>query len=328
MSGKKSSQGNASDQPSSRRDFLKDATSVAVGLMVPGPLRAESANMLPTVQLGAHLVTRLLVGGNPIFGYSHFNPMLDRQMREWFTDEHIVELLAGCERAGINTWQTSFNYDLKRIFPKLREAGCNIQFICLAASWHYDEKMGRSPEEVLDGTIKCAQAAMEVRPIGIAFHGFATDILYRAGKIDLVRTYIDRVHDMGVAAGISTHNPKILETLHEKGFGNDFYMAGLHYLSRHREDWIRDIGTVPVDEGWIESDRPKMVAAVRQVNKPTLVYKVLAAGRKCGSEEEKRAAIKWAYDNIKPTDATIIGMYPRYSDQVGETTKIVREILA
>jgi hypothetical protein len=71
-----------------------------------------------------------------------------------------------------------------------------------------------------------------------------------------------------------------------------------------------------------------MAAAVRNVNKPTLVYKVLAAGRKCGSEEEKRQAIKWAYDNIKPTDATIIGMYPRYSDQVSETTNMVREILA
>jgi hypothetical protein len=143
-----------------------------------------------------------------------------------------------------------------------------------------------------------------------------------------VKTYVDRVHDLGVAAGISTHNPAILETLHQKGFGNDFYMAGLHYLSRRPEDWMKEIGTVPVDEGWIASDPPKMAAAVRQVDKPTLVYKVLAAGRKCGSEEEKRKAIQWAYDNIKPIDATIVGFYPRYSDQVAETMSIVREILA
>ena len=71
-----------------------------------------------------------------------------------------------------------------------------------------------------------------------------------------------------------------------------------------------------------------MTAAVRKVYKPALVYKVLAAGRKCGSEEEKKQAIKWAYDNIKPIDATIIGLYPRYSDQVTETTTMVREILA
>ncbi len=320
--------GNSTEQASSRRDFLKSATTVAVGLTVPGSLRAEASNTLPTVQLGTHRVTRMIVGGNPIYGYSHFNRQYDQHMREWFTDERVVKLLSDCEKAGINTWQANFNYDLKRQFPKLRGAGCNIQFICLAASWHYDEKIGHSPQEVLEGTIKCAEAAMEFKPIGIAFHGFATDTLYRAGKIDLIKTYIDRVHDLGTAAGISTHNPRILETLHEKGFANDFYMAGLHYLSRKPEEWLKEIGTLPLDEGWIASDPPKMAAAVRNVDKPTLVYKVLAAGRKCGSEEQKRQAIAWAYRNIKPIDATIIGLYPRYSDQVAETTKMVRETLA
>ena len=319
---------NSSQGESSRRDFLKTATTVAAGLVVPQALQAETADLLPTVMLGSHRVTRLIVGGNPIYGYSHFNKQYDQHMREWYTDERVVKLLLDCEKAGINTWQANFNYDLQRQFPKIRGVGCKIQFICLAASWHYDEKMGRTPEIVLDGTIKCAQAAAQFKPIGIAFHGAATDILYRAGKIDLLKTYIDRVHDLGFLAGISTHNPKILETLHDKGFANDFYMTGLHYLTRHPEDWMKEIGTLPLDEGWITSDPPKMAEAVRKVNKPALVYKVLAAGRKCASEEQKRQAIEWAYKNIKPTDATIIGFYPRYSDQVTETTKMVREILA
>lgn len=316
--------------PRTRREFLQGATAVTAGALAGAPrARAEGAGAtLPTVPLGSHQVTRLIVGSNPIYGYSHFNRQYDQHMREWFTDERIVKLLVDCEKAGINTWQASFNYDMKRQFPKIRGAGCKIQFICLAASWHYDEKMGRTPEDILDGTIKCAQAAAEFKPIGIAFHGGATDILYRAGKIDLLKTYIDKVHDMGIAAGISTHNPKILETLHEKGFASDFYMAGLHYLTRHPEEWTEEIGTLPLDEGWIASDPPKMAAAVRKVDKPALVYKVLAAGRKCGSEEQKRKAIEWAYKNIKPIDATIIGLYPRYSDQVTETTKMVREILA
>jgi hypothetical protein len=296
--------------------------------MAPAALRAEPADLLPLVSLGSHRVSRLIVGSNPMFGYSHVNRQYDMHMREWFTDERIVALLQDCEKAGINTWQASFNWDMKRIFPKLRGAGCNIQFICLVASWHYDEKMGRTPEEVLDGTIKCAQAAMEFKPIGIAFHGHATDLLFRAGKIDLLKTYVDKVHDLGAAAGISTHNPKILATLHEKGFANEFYMVGLHYLSRHPEDWIAEIGTVPVDEGWIASDPPKMAAAIRQVDKPALVYKVLSAGRKCNSEDQKRKAIAWAYQNIKPIDATIIGLYPRYSNQVAETTQMVREALS
>jgi len=313
---------------SSRRDFLKTATTVAAGLVAPRALQAESTDLLPTIMLGPHRVSRLIVGANPIYGYSHFNRQYSQHMQEWYTDERVVKLLVDCEKAGINTWQYSFNYDQKRQIPKIRAAGCNMQFICLAASWHYDEKMARTPEAVVDGTIECAKAAMEFKPIGIVFHGHATDLLYRAGKIDLVKTYIDKVHDLGTLAGISTHNPKILETLHEKGFANDFYMAGLHYVSRHPEDWMKEIGTLPLDEGWIASDPPKMAAAVRNVDKPVLVYKVLAAGRKCDSEEQKRQAIAWAYKNIKPIDGTIIGMYPRYSDQVTETTKMVRDVLA
>lgn len=316
------------DSASTRRDFLKGATSVAAGLMMPCTLAAQPAGSLPTINLGPHHVSRLIVGSNPIYGYSHFNYILDNLMREYFTDERIVKLMLDCEKHGINTWQASFNYDMKRQFPKIRGAGCNIQFICLAASWHFDAKMGRTPEEVLDGTIKCAQAAMEFKPIGIAFHGGATDILYRAGKIDLIKTYIDKVHDMGTLAGISTHNPKILETLHEKGFANDFYMAGLQYLTRRPEEWLKEIGAHPLDEGWIDSDPPRMAAEVRKVDKPTLVYKVLAAGRKCRSEAQKREAIEWAYKSIKPIDATIIGLFPKFSDQVTETARMVREALA
>jgi hypothetical protein len=328
MSRKKREIVNPPQVASSRRDFLKSATTMAAGLMAPHAMRADAADLLPTVALGSHRVTRMIVGSNPIYGYSHFNKQYDQHMLEWFTDERIVKMLLDCEKAGINTWQYSFNYDQKRQIPKLREAGSKMQFICLAASWHYDEKMGRTPEVVLDGTIKCAQAAAELKPIGIAFHGHATDLLYRAGKIDFLKTFIDKVHELGILAGISTHNPKILDTLHAKGFANDFYMTGLHYVSRHPEDWMKEIGTHPLDEGWVDSDPPKMAEAVRKVDKPALVYKVLAAGRKCASEEQKRQAIDWAYKNIKPTDATIIGLYPRYSDQVTETTKMVREILA
>ena len=317
-----------SESDASRRNFLKSATAVAASLVAPALRGEEKPDVLPMVSLGPHRVTRLIVGSNPMYGYSHVNHLYDQHMLEWFTDERVVNLLLDCEKKGINTWQASFNYAMKRQIPRLRDAGGKIQFICLAASWHYDEAWPRTPEAILEGTVKCAQTAMEHKPIGVAFHGAATDMLFRAGKIDLLKTYIDRVHDMGTLAGISTHNPAILDTLRQKDFANDFYMTGLHYLTRHREDWIRDIGTVPLDEGWIASDPPKMAEAVRKVTKPCLVYKVLGAGRRCGSEEEKHKAIEWAFTNIKPIDATIIGLYPRFSDQVAETTKMVREILA
>jgi len=311
----------------SRREFLLGATALTAGV-VAKPGATAAAELLPTVTLGKSPVTRMIVGSNPLYGYSHFNRQYDQHMLEWFTDERIVELLLACEKAGINTWQASYNHNMTRQFPKIRDAGCKIQFVCLAASWHFDAKLPRTPDAVLEGTIKCAQATAKFSPIGIAFHGWATDMLYRAGKIDMLRDYVNAVHDLGIPAGISTHNPEILVALEEKNFGNDFYMASLHYLSRRPEDWKRDIGAEPIGELYIAADPPRMCAAVRKVSKPCLVYKVLAAGRKCGTPAEIRAAFEFAYGNIKPADACIIGLYPRYTDQVAEDTAIVREILA
>ncbi len=312
----------------SRREFLMGATAMTAGVTSAKLGLAAAEGLLPTVALGKRQVTRFIVGSNPVFGYSHFNRQYDQHMLEWFTDERIVQLLLDCEKAGINTWQASYNHNMGRQFPKIRDAGCRIQFICLAASWHFDANLPRTPEAVVDGTIKCAQAAAKFEPVGIAFHGWATDTLFRAGKIDMLREYVNAVHDLGIPAGISTHNPVILAALEEKNFSNDFYMASLHYLSRRPEDWQRDIGTQPVGEVYVASDPPKMCAAVRKVSRPCLVYKVLAAGRKCGSPDEIRSAFTFAYKNIKPVDACIIGLYPRYSDQISEDTRVVREILA
>jgi len=312
-----------------RRDFLKGATTVAAGLVATPAARAEEpAALLPTVALGPHRVTRLIVGSNPVYGYSHFNRLFDQHMLEWFTDQRIVEFLLACEKAGINTWQASYNTRMTAEFPMIRSAGCRIQFICLAAGYHLDKKFPNTPEGFRDGMLECAQAAAAFSPIGIAHHGSVTDRLARAGKLDLIKDFVSNVHDLGTAAGISTHNPRILEALEEKNMGNDFYMTAFYYQTRQPKEFQEEFGMTGVGETYVSSDPPKMCAAVRAVKKPCLVYKILAAGRKCGSAREVRESFEFAYKNIKPTDAAIVGIYPRFSDQITEDTRLVRELLA
>jgi hypothetical protein len=312
---------------STRRDFLKGATTVAAGVIAARAAAEESGGLLPTVALGSSRVTRLVVGGNPLYGYSHFNEQYSQHMLEWFTDERVVSFLLDCEKAGINTWQSNYDKRVPRQFPRIREAGCKIQWVCLAASWDMDPDAPRTPQGILDGMLKCADVVSKLKPIGIAHHGWATDLLWREGKLDLIRTFVDKVHDLGIPAGISTHNPVILEALEAKGWPNDFYMASLHYLSRRPEEYEKELGVVPVGETYLPDDPAKMCRVVRQVGKPCLVYKVLAAGRKCGSPGEVRQAFEFAYENIKPIDAAVVGMYPRYSDQIGENTRLVRGLV-
>ncbi|PWU16341.1 MAG: hypothetical protein C5B50_13750 [Verrucomicrobia bacterium] len=59
--------------------------------------------------------------------------------------------------------------------------------------------------------------------------------------------------------------------------------------------------------------------------KPCLAYKILAAGRRIESPAEIRRCFETAFQNIKPTDAVIAGMYQQWNDQIGENCSTVRE---
>src|SRR5262245_22934459 len=93
--------------PASRREFLQQAGALAAGATVLSGSTVAAAPpaaqpLLPTVKLGPHQVTRLIIGGNPIYGYSHFNKLLSEHQKTWNTPERVVELLKHCETCGLN----------------------------------------------------------------------------------------------------------------------------------------------------------------------------------------------------------------------------------
>src|SRR5947209_855963 len=93
--------------PANRREFLHQAAGVPAAPAVAsaaGAAPAAPATTLPTVRLGPHTVTRLIIGGNPVYGYSHFNRLLSQHQTAWHTPERVLELLRRCEQVGINTW--------------------------------------------------------------------------------------------------------------------------------------------------------------------------------------------------------------------------------
>ena len=90
--------------PASRRDFLHQAAGLAAGIgAAAAPAAAAelpSEPLLPTIKLGRHSITRLIIGGNPIYGYSHFNKLLSKHQTDWHTPERVVELLRERRRLG------------------------------------------------------------------------------------------------------------------------------------------------------------------------------------------------------------------------------------
>jgi hypothetical protein len=307
--------------PFNRRDFLHQAAGLAagvVGLAQAGQAAdrpPETTSLLPTVKLGPHAVTRLIIGGNPIYGYSHFNRLLSQHQTAWHTPERVVELLKRCEKAGINTWQNSYAERTLADLDRFREAGGKLHWLCLGKpDWD------QHPDRIDD--------AAKRKPIGIAPHGALAERLHRQNKLSVLTDLLKRARDQGVLVGLSAHNPALIELAEEKGWDIDYYMCCLYYLTRPRQEYQKLLGDdLPLGEIYLPSDPPRMFKVVRSTRKPCLVYKVLAAGRRIGTPAEVRACFEAALANIKPTDAMIVGMYQQFGDQVGENAASVRSLV-
>jgi hypothetical protein len=307
---------------STRRAFLQQATGLAacLGAALPPATAAEppprSEPLLPTVKLGPHAVTRLIIGGNPIYGYSHFNRLYSQHLADWHTPERVQTLLRRCEQAGINCWQNSYAERTLQDLERYREAGGTMHWLCLGKP-DWDEH----PERIAD--------AARRKPIGIAPHGALAERLHRDGKLGVLTDLLKRIGDQGVLVGLSAHNPALVELAEEKGWPVDYFMCCLYYLTRRPAEFQKLLGDeLPLGEIYLPSDPLRMLRTVRAAKKPCLVYKVLAAGRRVGSKAEVRDCLHKALEGIKPTDAMIVGMFQQLGDQVGENAALVRELCA
>jgi hypothetical protein len=305
---------------STRRDFLHHAAGLAGGATTastaPAAAPPPAPALLPTIKLGPHAVTRLILGGNPIYGHSHFNRLLSEHQKAWHTPERVVELLQRCERAGINAWQNSYAERTLRDLDRARESGVKVHWLCLGKpDWD------RYPERI--------DAAAKRKPIGIAPHGALAERLHRQKKLNVLTDLLKRIRDRGVLVGLSTHNPAVIELAEEKRWDVDYYMCCLYYLTRPRDELQKLLGKdIPLGEVYLPSDPPRMFKIIQAVKKPCLVYKVFAAGRRVGSPAEVRLCLETALGKIKRTDALIVGMYQQLGDQVGDNAAIVREVCA
>ncbi len=313
---------NRKSRLAARRQFLSGISAMAAGsgivFHVGGGAAAHAKEttadaekdsrplpILPTIPLGKFPVTRLVAGSNPIGGYSYLGPHTDRHMKEYFTPERTVEFLLKCEREGINAHQFSLGDKSVEVLRAVRERGSKMHFICLHA--------GR---EQIKGTIE------STRPIAMAHHGGVTDTLFSQGKSQEVHDYVKEAHDRGVLAGVSAHNPDCIRRIADEGWEVDFFMACFHFLTRKGGPALP---TLEVGYPFFAADPAAMTQVMRQVKQPCLGFKILAAGRKCGSQESVRQAFRFAFENIKPTDGVIVGMYPRFHDEVRSNAEYARE---
>ena len=302
-----------------RREFFSRVSAGAAAASAWGVTHAAAAEAqkaeaaLPTLQIGQHTISRLVAGSNPLSGYSYLGHHVDQHMKEYFTVERTVEFLLACERAGINAHQFSGNDKTETVLRKVREQGSKMLFIGLHA--------GR---DGIKGTVA------GTRPIAMVHHGGVTDTLFAQGKSGEVHDYVKAVHDHGVLAGVSAHNPDCIKRIADEGWEVDLFMTCFYFLTRKTTP--EPAGgpapqkTLQISYPFYENDPRVMTEVVRQVKKPCLGFKILGAGRLGQSQDMVRQAFRFAFERIKPTDGVIVGMYPRFFDEIRANAQYTREM--
>jgi hypothetical protein len=154
---------------SSRRAFLKSSAGLAAALAA-GPLhnsQVPGTTSLPTVRFGNYEISRLLVGCNQFYGFSHFDGVLDQAMREWNTPERVCQTLLSCEQNGINAYQYAHVESMRtpEDLERYRAAGGKMQLVAV--------HLGKSPLE---------EVVSRIKPMALYHHGEAVDILFRDEK--------------------------------------------------------------------------------------------------------------------------------------------------
>jgi len=241
---------------------------------------------LPTTNIKGLKVSRLVVGGNPISGFSHSSPERTKAMLDYFTVENCKRLLRRCEDAGINTAFLRADNHVMRLLHEYWNDGGRMK-------WFAQTVPGEDPFMNID-------RAKRFGASGVYLHGGTIDGQFEKGEHEDVRKQLEHAKSLGIPAGCASHVPENILEVERRGWEPDFYMVCLYNTPGYKGK----LG-VEQDEKFNHADRAKALDVIASVKRPCFAYKILAAGR-----YEPRKAFREVFSRIKPIDGVNVGMFP------------------
>jgi len=263
---------------------------------------AGSAKGMPMGKIGNITISRIFCGGNLISGFAHSRDLIyvSDLLRQYFTDDKVIETFEICEETGINTAILRLDEHCIRIINKYwNNRGGKLQ-------WIAQVKMpSKDP-------LSEAKAAIDNGAIGVYVHGGVADGWIELGRPDILAKAVEFIKRNGAIAGVAGHTVEVPMACEKANVGVDFYMKTLH----NHKYWSAD-GQPEYDNIWSKTPE-KTIEFMRKVDKPWIAYKVMAAGAIHPSD-----AFKYAYEN--GADFICAGMF---DFQVREDVIIAKDILS
>ena len=225
-----------------------------------------------TGKIGNVQISRIICGGNLISGYAHARDLIyaSQLMKQYFTDEKIMDTWQVCEEHGINTCSIFCGdpraIDLWNRYRK--ERGGKMQWLAQT-----DAQANNIPDVV--------KKAVDSGAVGVYLVGNQGDRWAFDNRLDLIDRFVREVKKHGVIAGVAGHSIQVLIGVESAGIDTDFYFKTLHdtnYWSSRRPDQnLHVIESYGTDNYWAMTPQ-ETIEFMQEVDKPWIAYKVLAAG--------------------------------------------------
>jgi uncharacterized membrane protein YphA (DoxX/SURF4 family) len=278
----------------------------------------ELKGELPKGTLGKLKISRVILGGNLIGGYSHSRDLVygPQLFKAYNTDRKIFETLELAERAGINTYCAD-PMEL-RLFSKYRELNSS-KMQTVVQVW------GHPKPTDLKGTI---DKAIDYGGTTLYIRGVEGDTFTKNGQIDVLGKALDYIKSQGVPAGIGAHSIEVPIQCEKAGLNPDYYVKTLHSDKYWSATPLKDRVEFSVIDPKLANGRwkdnmfdlfpEKTIEFMGTVKKPWIAFKVLAAGA-----FHPKDGFRFAFEN--GADFICVGMF---DFQVVEDVNVALDVLS
>jgi hypothetical protein len=286
-----------------RREFLRTGAAAAVagaagaaigakGLAAAG--RQAEPDILPAIKLGTLEVSRLILGSNPFWGYSHKSAALDAEMRAFHTDERIAQILDEAAECGVTAVASPPDERWRKLWSKYTEGGGKLK------TW-ISQCHGPA-----DGMLAEIDRSVGAGARAIFIQGARVEDQFGIGEFKRLWIWVEHIARKGLPAGVAAHWPEIHPELQRRDFPVDFYFQCMYNASKTSD--------------YSAAERKLAEATVTQMKKPVIAYKILAAGRLPPSE-----GFEQAFNNIRRKDGVCVGIYAQKAiDQIRQNATYVK----
>ena len=257
---------------------------------------------LPQGTLGKLKISRLIIGGNLIGGYSHSRDLVygSQLFKAYNTDRKVFETLELAERAGINTFCADPNE--MPLFAKYRELNSS-KMQTLVQVWGHPKPTDL--KATVDKAIDYGGSTLYIR-------GVEGDLFTKNQQIDVLGEALDYIKSQGVQAGIGAHSIEVPIQCEKAGLNPDYYVKTLHSDKYWSATPLKDRVEFSIIDPKLAHGQwrdnmfdlfpEKTIEFMGTIKKPWIAFKVLAAGA-----FHPRDGFRYAFEN--GADFINVGMF-------------------